>query len=217
MNTLTQEPARAVIDRLFAAATAQEDAPPAWPAGWSHAETTAQERADLLAEIYMPVSVPGCRLLYALTRATRPPTVVEFGTSYGISTLHLAAAVADNGTGHVFTTELSRVKVAAATANLTEAGLADQVTVLEGDALTTLRDVPAPIGLLVLDGWKELCLPVLRLLEGKLPPGALVIADDTTFESMADYLAYVRAPANGYVSVDFAVEDGMEISCRVPQ
>ena len=43
-------------------------------------------------------------------------------------------------------------------------------------------------------------------------PGALVAADDITHTTMADYLEYVRDPANGYVSVAFPVEDGMEIS-----
>jgi hypothetical protein len=57
-------------------------------------------------------------------------------------------------------------------------------------------------------------VPVLKSLEGRLAPGALVVADDSTFPSMAGYLAYIRDPANGYVSVDFPVEDGMEISCR---
>jgi predicted O-methyltransferase YrrM len=68
--------------------------------------------------------------------------------------------------------------------------------------------------LVLLDGWKDLCLPVLRLLEDRLAPGALVVADDNSFASMADYLSYVRNPANGYVTTDFPVEDGMEISCR---
>jgi predicted O-methyltransferase YrrM len=67
----------------------------------------------------------------------------------------------------------------------------------------------------LLDGWKDLCLPVLRLLEDRLAPGALVVADDITMPAMAGYLGYVRDPANGYVSVAFPVEDGMEVSCRV--
>ena len=83
-----------------------------------------------------------------------------------------------------------------------------------GDALETLSTVPGPIGVLLLDGWKELCLPVLRALEDRLAPGALVIGDDSSFASMKAYLDYVRDPANGYVSVDVPVEDGMEISSR---
>jgi predicted O-methyltransferase YrrM len=161
----------------------------------------------------MPVSRDGGQLLYALTRAARPQTVVEFGTSFGISTIFLAAAVIDNGAGRVVTTELSQAKAARARANLSAAGVDGPVTVLTGDAQQTLADVPGPIGLVLLDGWKDLYLPVLRLLEPGLAPGALVVADDSTFPSVASYLAYVRDPAHGYVTVSFPVEDGMEISC----
>jgi predicted O-methyltransferase YrrM len=131
-----------------------------------------------------------------------------------VSTIYLAAGGIDNGRGHVFSTELSGTKVAAARADLAEAGLDRAVTILRGDALETLAAVPGPVDFLLLDGWKDLCLPVLRLLEPRLAPGALVIADDTAMTSMAPYLAYVRDPANGYTTVDFPVEDGMELSCR---
>ncbi|MEV6797474.1 class I SAM-dependent methyltransferase [Micromonospora rifamycinica] len=210
MTTTLHDPAvRDLIARLFTEAARDDERSPGRPAP----TVSPQERADLLGDIYMPISARGGDLLYALVRAARPQTVVEFGTSYGISTLHLAAAVRDNGVGHVTTTELSATKVRAARANIQAAGLSDLVTVLEGDALTTLGTVGGPIGLALLDGWKEMCLPVLRLIEDRLAPGALVVGDDSTFGSMSDYLAYVRDPGNGYVSVDFPVEDGMELSC----
>jgi predicted O-methyltransferase YrrM len=208
-STLHTPTVRAVLDRLFAAADHDAGARPQNIPN----SATAQQRADTLEAIYMPISARGGDLLYALIRASRPETVVEFGTSYGISTLYLSAAVADNGTGHVYSTEMSKTKIAAAQSNLDEAGLGAHVTILPGDAMETLTGVPGPIGLVLLDGWKDLCLPVLRLLEPRLSAGALVVADDTTFTTMADYLAYVRDPANGYVTVDFPVEDGMEISC----
>jgi predicted O-methyltransferase YrrM len=214
-NTLASAPLQAVLDRLFAATAAQEDdqmpAPPPGLASW--AEASAAELAEALQDAYIPISAEAGKLLYALIRASRPQTVVEFGLSFGISTIYLAAAVTDNGTGHVVTTELSSKKVAAAAANLREAGVDAAVTILEGDALETLAGLPGPVGLVLLDGWKDLCLPVLRLLEPKLTPGALVAGDDTNGPAMADYLAYVRDPANGYVTVAFPVEDGMEISC----
>jgi predicted O-methyltransferase YrrM len=56
---------------------------------------------------------------------------------------------------------------------------------------------------------------VLRALEPRLARGALVIADDTSFDSVKPYLEYVRDLANGYEGVTFPVEDGMEISCRL--
>ncbi|MFL6077354.1 MAG: O-methyltransferase [Mycobacteriales bacterium] len=212
-STLHSPAVRTLLDRLFAAAARDDDAPPRAVHG-GIASATARERADAMADLYLPISARGGDLLYALVRACRPETVVEFGTSYGISTLYLAAAVADNGTGHVYGTELSATKVAAARANLAEAGLGDHVTILAGDARETLASLPGPIGFVLLDGWKDLCLPVLRSLEPRLVPGALVVADDVTMDSMAGYLDHVRDPANGYVTVEFPVEDGMEISCR---
>lgn len=203
-----------MLRRLFAAADKDGEvraaAEPGQLAAWRRG--TAAERAELGQDIYMPVSPDAGKLLYALTRAARPETVVEFGASYGISALHLAAAVTDNGTGHVYTTELSPKKAAAARANLDEAGVGGVVTILEGDALETLAGVPGPVGLVLLDGWKELCLPALRLLEPKLAPGAIVAGDDSSFPEMSEYLTYVRDPASGYVSVSFPVEDGLEIS-----
>ncbi|WFF03729.1 class I SAM-dependent methyltransferase [Micromonospora sp. WMMD964] len=208
-TTLHDPDVRDLIARLFTEAERDDERSPGRPAP----TVTPQERSDLLEDVYMPISARGGDLLYALVRAARPQTVVEFGTSYGISTLYLAAAVRDNGIGHVTTTELSATKVKAARANIEAAGFSDLVTVLEGDALTTLGAVGGPIGLALLDGWKEMCLPVLCLIEDRLAPGALVVGDDSTFGSMSDYVTYVRDPGNGYVSIDFPVEDGMELSC----
>jgi predicted O-methyltransferase YrrM len=211
-NTLTAPQTAGTLDRLFAAAAAQEAAAADGNSAGHARELSAQERADALQDAYMPVSAEGGNLLYALTRAARPQTVVEFGTSFGISTIFLAAAIIDNRAGHIFTTEMSAVKVRAAQDNLRQSGVDDPVTVLAGDARETLADVPGPVGLVLLDGWKDLYLPVLHLLEPRLAPGALVIADDSSFPGVAGYLAYVRDPAHGYVTVSFPVEDGMEIS-----
>ena len=176
---------------------------------------TAQERAEAMSEFYIPVTPEAGRLLYALVRATRPTTIVEFGMSFGISALHLAAAVRDNGTGRVLTTELNTTKIAAAKQTFADTGLDDLITVLEGDALSTLADVAGPVNFVLLDGWKDLYLPVLELLEPRLSVGALVVADNTNAADTQPYLDRVRNPDNGYVSFNFAVRDSdsMEISC----
>jgi predicted O-methyltransferase YrrM len=214
MSALDAAKVKAVFARLFAASARQDGSPPALPEGFVYQRSSPQERADAMSAVYMPISAQGGDLLYSLVRASRPDTIVEFGTSFGISTIYLACAVLDNGKGHIFSTELSTAKVEAAHRNLLEAGVADKVTILRGDALETLTDVPGPIGLALLDGWKDMNLPVLKLLEPRLAAGALVVADDSSFATMADYLHYVRDRANGYVSVTFPVADGMEISCR---
>ncbi|MEV6007061.1 class I SAM-dependent methyltransferase [Streptomyces sp. NPDC051976] len=216
-NTLEDPRVASALDRMFRHAEQDEATSrrvrAAWPQGFS--PLSPQEQADAKAEVYMPISAQGGRLLYNLIRAGRPATVVEFGTSYGISTLHLAAAVRDNGTGRVISTELSAAKTAAARRTFAETGLDDLITVLEGDARDTLADLAGSADFVLLDGWKDLCLPVLRLLEPRLAPGTLVVADDVDLEDLAPYLDYVRDPRNGYQSVTFPVEDGMEISCRL--
>ncbi len=177
---------------------------------------SAQERADAMSEFYIPVTPQAGRLLYALVRATRPTTVVEFGMSFGISAVHLASAVRDNGTGRVVTTELSATKTAAARKTFAETGLDHPITVLEGDALSTLAGVDGPVEFVLLDGWKNLYLPVIELLEPRLSTGALVVADNTNAADTQPYLDRVRNPDNGYVSFNFLVREGdsMEISCR---
>ncbi|MFE3994495.1 O-methyltransferase [Streptomyces goshikiensis] len=216
-NTLEDPRVASALDRMFRRAEQDEAIRGrirgARPQG--SAPLGPQEQADANAEVYMPISAQGGRLLYNLIRATRPATVVEFGTSFGVSTLYLAAAVRDNGTGRVISTELSATKAEAARRTFAETGLDDLVTVLEGDARDTLAAVDGAADFVLLDGWKDLCLPVLRLLEPRLAPGTLVVADDVCLESLAPYLDHVRDPRNGYQSVTFPVEDGMEISCRL--
>jgi predicted O-methyltransferase YrrM len=178
---------------------------------------SAQERADALSEFYLPVSPDAGKLLYSLVRASRPATVVEFGMSLGISAIHLASAVRDNGAGRVVTTELSAAKVATAKQTFAETGLDDVITVLEGDALDTLKSLDGAVDFVLLDGWKDLYIPVLKLLETRISAGALVVADNTSMAELEGYVDYVREPANGYVSVSFPTRDSdsMEISCRV--
>ena len=216
-NTLHDPRVVTALDHMYAGAAGDGAArrrargtATAWPRAM-----TAQEHADAAAEIYMPVSATSGRLLYTLVRAARPALVVEFGTSFGISTLHLAAAVRDNGTGRVITTELSAAKARAARETFAATGLDDVITLLAGDARETLADLPASPGVVLLDGWKDLCLPILRLLEPSLESGALVVADDIDQQDLEPYLDYVRTPDSGYVNVTFPDKDeGMEISCR---
>ncbi|MGW1015889.1 O-methyltransferase [Streptomyces niveus] len=216
-STLQDPRVVTALDAMFARAAQDEVTgariEAARPGGF--AQATPQQLADANAEVYMPISAEGGKLLYSLIRAARPATVVEFGTSFGISTLYLAAAVRDNGTGRVISSELSADKIAAARRTFAETGLDDLITVLEGDARETLAALDGPVDFLLLDGWKDLCLPVLRLLEPRLAPGTLVVTDDVDLPALAPCLDHVRDPRNGYESVTFPVEDGMEISCRL--
>jgi predicted O-methyltransferase YrrM len=218
MNSLDQPAVAHVLDRLYAEAQTNDNRI------MPHVRAASAERggpfddqamAPLLDQAFMEVAPEVGRLLYLLTRARRPLLAVEFGTSFGLSTIHLAAALRDNGQGRLITTELNPSKARRAAEHLRQAGLADCVEVRQGDALGSLRDVTG-IELLLLDGWKALYLPLLRQLEPALAPGCLVIADDILQmpELLAPYLAHVRDPSNGYVSSPVPLDDGLELSIR---
>lgn len=218
MTSLTTEPLASLLPRLFAEADAT-DRVTAVPA---RQETQRRglarkspERAEVYQDVFLAIGPQTGRLLYTLTRAKRPRVAVEFGTSFGLSTLHLAAALRDNGIGHLVTTELAPAKVAKARDHIREAGLETLVDFRAGNAFDTLRDSPDAIDLLWLDGWKPLYLPLLHMLESRLAPGALVIADDmNTVAELASYAAYVRDPANGYTSAPIPLDDSLELSVR---
>ena len=200
-----------VLDRLHAASD-RVDPPLLAQMG----DKSDDQAADLLNRAYIPVTPEVGRFLYTLVRAGKPGTIVEFGTSFGISTIYLAAAVRDRGEGLVIASELHPAKARQARENLREAGLLEHVDLREGDALETLKNVTAGVSMLFLDGWKILYLPILKMLEPAFLPGALVLGDDLDLfpEVHKPYLAYVRDPANGYTSVEIPIGDRIELSVR---
>jgi predicted O-methyltransferase YrrM len=170
-----------------------------------------------MKECYIPVSREQGELLYLTARAIGARRVVEFGTSFGISTVYLAAAVQDNGGGLVIGSEIEPLKHRKAVANLAEAVLGEVSEIRLGDALETLRDLSEPIDLVLLDGWKDLYLPVLELLTPRLRPGGVVFADNifTFRRSLRPYVEYVQSGSHGFVSTTLPIADGFEYSVYV--
>jgi predicted O-methyltransferase YrrM len=167
-----------------------------------------------MRNVYVPVSRTQGQMLYLVARSIDARAIVEFGTSFGISTLYLASAVKDNGGGIVVGSENEPSKHDKANQNLRDAGLSPFVDVRLGDAMQTLTDVPSPIDMVLLDGWKDLYLPILKLLEPKLRPRAIVLADNifTFRKALRPYVEYVQSPGNGYVSGTLDISDGFELS-----
>src|SRR5689334_15047034 len=96
---------------------------------------------------------------YALCRAMGTRRIVEAGTSFGVSTLYLAAAVRDNGGGTVIATEYEPDKAKAARANWAEAGLAEFIELREGDLRETLKALSNPVDFMLLDIWTPMVRP----------------------------------------------------------
>jgi predicted O-methyltransferase YrrM len=217
MTTLTTPPLAPLLSRLFADAEASTEKMRRERANVPADEVARRaQTSDYLAfyarhkDYHLAVSPETGTLLYMLARNMGARSIVEFGTSFGISTLHMAAALKDNGGGRLISTEFEPSKIAHAKSNLKAANLHDLVEIREGDALETLaRDLP-PIDLVLLDGAKSLYLKVLKLLEPHLRVGALLVADNADW--CPEYLACVRSRENGYLSVPFA--NDVELSMR---
>ena len=220
MTTLTTPTLARLLDRLFEQASAAAEQTSLAVADLSDAEQALMMRSKTgYRELYgrlknapLAVSRETGTLLYMLARGTRARSIVEFGTSFGISTLHLAAALRDNGGGHLITSEFEPSKVARARDNLAAGGLIDLVEIREGDALQTLAtNLPETIDLVLLDGAKALYPDILDRVESRLKVGAFIVADNA--DDSPDYLARVRAPESGYMSVPFA--EDVELSMRI--
>jgi len=220
MTTLESKPVAAVLQRLLGLpnASSQSVRPSPRRSRARHEDDDPVRSKTGYLDFYRPmkdmplaVSRETGALLYMLARSSRAKTIVEFGASFGISTIFLASALRDNGGGRLITTEFEPSKIARARKHLTEAGLIELVEIREGDALLTLKSgLPETIDLVLLDGAKGIYLEVLSLLEARLPSGARVVADNTNY--CPDYEARVREPANGYLSIPFG--DDVEVSMR---
>ncbi|MEP9357439.1 class I SAM-dependent methyltransferase [Sphingomonas sp. KR3-1] len=221
MTTLTDAPVAGLLETLHREATATDEAH--FRAMMDKVEAQdgnidalvanilAEERADLTAVYrgyagnFLAVSPVFGRFLYAMARARNAKRIVEFGTSMGVSAIYLAAALRDNGGGMLIGSEIEPAKAARARAHLEAAGLADLVEIREGNALETLADPGGPVDLLLVDGAFSLYLPVLKLIEPHLAPGAVILGENAFDPAYQDY---VRNPANGYVSQPLPVDEG---------
>jgi len=158
---------------------------------------------------------------YQLCRANNARRIVEVGTSYGVSTLYLAAAVRDNilatgGDGVVIGTEYEPEKVRAARAHFAQAGLSRFVDLREGDLRETLREIGGPVDFMLVDIWIAMARPALELMARHLRPGAIVICDNTEQyrTEYADYFAFLESPANGFRTMTLPFAGGLELSVR---
>jgi len=155
---------------------------------------------------------------YQLCRSLRATRVVEAGTSFGISTLYLAAAVRDNQVenGVVIGTEHEPSKVKIALENFREAGLSDFIDLREGDLRQTLEDVGGPVDFMLVDIW-DVALPALELVSSSLRPGAIVACDNTSVdrEEYRDYFEFVNDPRNRFRTMTVPFQGGFELTVRV--
>ena len=174
-------------------------------------------RSHSFRKVYISIGEEEGKLLYLIARSIRARNIIEFGTSFGISAIYLAAAVKDNGGGKVISTEIEAEKVSEARRNVRRAGLEDIIEIRQRDAVETLQNLDEEIDMLFLDGWKKLYLPLVKQLSNHLHSNSVVIADDVIRfkKSLVEYNCYMSNSVNGFVSVILPIGDGMQYSIRI--
>lgn len=148
-------------------------------------------------DAYLPISKEQGKEISKIIVENNLKNVVEFGTSFGISTIYLADAVRKTG-GKVITTELLESKAIKAKQNIEDAGLSDYVEIRIGDAIETLKKISEPIDFLFLDGWKDLYLTLFQQLEPQFHKGTLIYADNMDMSGTQNYASYVLSKKSEY-------------------
>jgi predicted O-methyltransferase YrrM len=209
MNSLTDLKIQSTLQRLHA--ESNRDVTNTF-GGLIQGLLTGKLKPSHMSKAYIAVSANQGKLLYTLARSISAKNIIEFGTSFGISAIYLGAAARDTG-GRVITTEIEPNKINIARKNIADAGLDSVVELWEGDASATLRAAPAPIDMLFLDGWTDLYLPLIKILEPKFRRGAILVTDNADFPGTQPFLHYLNEnPA--YVTQRLRMDKGgTEFSC----
>ncbi|OJJ29732.1 hypothetical protein ASPWEDRAFT_63264 [Aspergillus wentii DTO 134E9] len=180
----------------------------------------------LMLDKFIALDQDKCEFTYQLIHAMGATNIVEAGTSFGVSTIYLALAVAGTKTatgksGIVIATEKEKEKAAIARQYWAQCGPAveQEIDLREGDLLETLKEGLPQVDLLLLDIWAPLSLPTLKTVLPRLRPGAVVLTDNTISgaKGYADLLAYLRAPENGFFNQTLPFTNGFEMSVYRPE
>ncbi|GAT22582.1 O-methyltransferase [Aspergillus luchuensis] len=159
---------------------------------------------QLMLDKFIALDEDKCQFVYQLINAMGATNVVEAGTSFGVSTIYLALAVAKTKAatgkeGVVIATEKEKEKAEIARKYWAECGavVTDQIDLREGNLLETLA--------------QGLPQPYLRY-------GAVVLTDNTISgaKGYADLLAYMRNPENGFRNMTLPFSNGFEMSVYMP-
>ena len=221
-----------LLERLYAQDVAQHDALTNYftaraaegSLDWNQFDSRTNE---FLSDKLIALDRAKAEFCYHACRALRARRVVEAGTSFGVSTLFLAAAVRDNRREFerrnddgdaciVIGTESEPAKAKLARGHFAEAGLGSLIDLREGDLRQTLTDIEGPIDFMLIDIWTPMARPALSLIAPKLREGAVVVCDNTLQfrDAYDDYFDFVHDPRNGLRTMTLPFEGGLEFTVR---
>jgi predicted O-methyltransferase YrrM len=169
------------------------------------------------------------KILAGIIDNYKPTQILEIGTLFGYSAILMANSLNEEDNNSkpepfVTTIEIDKENAIIAKKNVQNAGLSQNIEVINGSALEVIPTLEKQFDLLFLDATKVEYLAYLKVAEGVLHPGAVVVADNVgvSRNEMLDYLEYVRN-SGSYDSktiqtrLEFTenVKDAMEVSIKI--
>jgi len=167
----------------------------------------------------MDTTIGDAMMLRILVESAKCKRGVEVGSNKGFGAMNMGIAFERTG-GHLFTLEINPKLVKQCRANLETVGLENTVTCIEGDALKTLPTLEGEFDFVFLDALKRDYLKYLKLIEPKLKPGAVIVADNVikSADDMKDFLDYVQESPNFdtvIIRASMEKQDGMSVSYKI--
>ena len=158
-------------------------------------------------------------LLRILVESRNAQRGIEVGSATGFGAINMGIAFERTG-GHLYTLEIDPKMVKTCRENVEKMGLEKSVTCIEGDALKTLPALDGEFDFVFIDAVKKDYFKYFKLIEPKLKPGAVIVADNVikSADAMKDYLDYIQtSPDYDTVIIRASEEkgDGMAITYKI--
>lgn len=178
----------------------------------------SQQRREFLAafqRIGLNTTPGDAAFLQIMVESCRAKRGVEVGTATGYGAIWMGLAFERNG-GHLTTVDIDPKMVKTAKENLAKMGLEKVVTCVEGDALEVLPKLEGKFDFVFIDAVKKDYLKYFQILEPKLEPGAVILADNVirSEREVKDFLDLVRKDPRYHMTVIRASDqknDGMAV------
>jgi predicted O-methyltransferase YrrM len=146
------------------------------------------DEARRTGDVYLEVPVVDGRMLRVLAETANAKQVVEIGTSTGYSGLWFTLALRKTG-GRLTTFELDAGRAARARKHFEQAGVANLVTLIEGDAHKNVPKLKGAADVVFIDADKAGYVDYLKSTLPTVRPGGLILAHN--IEMVPNYVKSV--------------------------